>query len=127
MHNVTQQVREYFALISDGTPSVPLCEGCGVRFLPPRALCPACGGDRLGWYDATGATGTIYSLTRMPGGKTIALAELECVDGGGRLFAEVVGPDAAEAQIGDAVMLDVAEAETELGSRVPVLRRGASL
>jgi len=124
MHNVTSQVREYFALAAAGTPSVPRCEDCGVRFLPPRAACPRCGATRLGWFDATGAQGTVYSLTRKDDGSVTALADLDCVDGGGRLLAAVVGAKAQEVRIGDPVVLDTAESDFELADRVPVLRRG---
>lgn len=30
------------------------CEQCGTVYLPPRAICPACHSDRMGWVQMSG-------------------------------------------------------------------------
>jgi uncharacterized OB-fold protein len=30
------------------------CQSCGVLHLPPRAICPACYGEELGWVELSG-------------------------------------------------------------------------
>ncbi|MFO1293801.1 MAG: Zn-ribbon domain-containing OB-fold protein [Rubrivivax sp.] len=38
------------------------CQACSKPIFYPRAACPHCGSDRLGWQDASGK-GKIYSFT----------------------------------------------------------------
>jgi|GEM_PF-5012948 len=126
MQNITRAVREFYALASAGAPAVPHCKGCGIRFLPPRAVCPQCGGTQLAWHDVTGAAGTVYSITRKTDGTAVVLADLDDIDGGGRMLAQVIGDDVEDLQIGDPVILDTVEADFELADRVPAFRRGAA-
>lgn len=126
MHNLNSQVREYFSRVTEDGLSVPRCGTCNTNFLPPRALCPSCGSAELGWLECQNPEATIYSLTRMKNGKTIAVVELDVVDGPGRLYLEVVGPGASNASIGDRVVVSTREQEFQLGNRVPVVAVGAA-
>ena len=38
------------------------CAGCGALFVPPRAICPACGGSEMAWEQVKG-TGTLAAFT----------------------------------------------------------------
>lgn len=121
MHNLNKYVREYFDRVTDHGFSVPHCESCDSSFLPPRALCPTCGSDSLGWQECVLPEGEIYSLTRMPSGKTVALVDLAVVEGPGRLYVEIIGEQATSAEIGDTVVVSTRKQEFELGEWVPVV------
>lgn len=124
MLNMTRESREFLDRVAAGAPALPECRSCGITFLPPRALCPACGDSDAGWVEAPQARGTVYSLTRMADGKTIVLVDLDAVTGPGRLLAEAVETEAAAVQIGDRVTMEVLERENPTGDRTLVARVG---
>lgn len=74
------------------------CDACEAVVFYPRAVCPACGAERLTWRPASGA-GTVYSTTvvrRRPdrgGDYDVSLIDL---DEGVRMMSRVEGiaPDA---------------------------------
>jgi uncharacterized protein len=85
------------------------CRTCGDLHFMPRHLCPACWSDDLEWVDAKGA-GRVHSFSiirrasdpafasRVP--YVVALVEL---DEGPRMMANILGDDALDVAIGDAV------------------------
>ena len=85
------------------------CRACGAKHFMPRHLCPACWSSDLEWLDSPG-DGIVQSFSiihRAPtpvftanGPYVIALIDL---DEGPRMFANVIGPDAREVEIGDRV------------------------
>ena len=119
--NDSAQTRTYAALALEGRPSLPQCRACGLAHMPPRALCPTCGSDDIGWVEVTGAQATLYSLTSFAAGdstSTIAIADV-AVAGEPRIYAGVL-PGGREAQIGDTAVI-VAGTGPD-GATVPMLK-----
>lgn len=85
------------------------CQDCDQRFLYGRICCPACGSERVVWFESAGQ-GTIYSYTivhqhRHPAYQSevpyvIALADLTDLSPGSRLMARVEGCDPCDVRIG---------------------------
>lgn len=50
---------------SRGRVSVQACRTCQERFLPPRQVCPSCGGMDIKWVEQSGR-GAVYSWTFTP-------------------------------------------------------------
>ncbi|MGH6621903.1 MAG: Zn-ribbon domain-containing OB-fold protein [Alphaproteobacteria bacterium] len=106
------------------------CRDCGTLRFFPRYLCTACGSDHTEWAEASGR-GTVHSFTivhraafpefqaRTP--YVVALIDLE---EGPRMMTNIVGDDALEVAIGDAVTVAFEERGTD-GAKVPQFRRGA--
>ncbi|HYC46208.1 MAG TPA: Zn-ribbon domain-containing OB-fold protein [Burkholderiales bacterium] len=105
------------------------CDACTRLFFPPRHLCPHCWSDKISWRDSGGA-GVVYSFTiihRAPVAEfaprvpyvvaLITLAE------GPRMMANIVGEDALETRVGDAVKVEF-EPRAD-GWKVPQFRRSA--
>ncbi len=105
------------------------CSACGELHFMPRFLCPACWSTELEWVQASGR-GTVHSYSvvrrasapefadRVP--YVIALIDLE---EGPRMMANILGEDALQVRVGDAV--DVCFEEREGGKKVPQFRRAA--
>jgi uncharacterized OB-fold protein len=87
------------------------CQACGRAIFYPRSICPACWGDRLAWFRASG-NGSIVSFSRVHRGLPakfaaevpIVLAEIR-LDEGALMIARVVTGDPAAISSGDAVEL----------------------
>lgn len=87
------------------------CNACGQLHFMPRHVCPHCWSDDLQWIPASGK-GTVhsYSVIRRASDPrfahlvpyVIALIDLE---EGPRMMTNILGSDALETQIGDAVRL----------------------
>lgn len=56
--------RSYAAFLREQQLMGSRCEACAALFIPPRALCPSCHGDRLNWEQASGR-GRLVAMTRM--------------------------------------------------------------
>jgi uncharacterized OB-fold protein len=105
------------------------CSDCGTLRFFPRYLCTECGSDNTGWVEATGH-GTVHSFTvvhraafpefqeRTP--YVVALIDLE---EGPRMMSNIVGADALDVVIGDAVTVEF-EDRGDDGAKVPQFRRG---
>lgn len=106
------------------------CGACGAAHFMPRHLCPACWSDDLRWVEASGR-GTVHSFSvihraplaafaaRVP--YVVALVDLE---EGPRMMANILGDDALDTAIGDAVT--VCFEERGGGAKVPQFRRAAA-
>jgi len=104
------------------------CGACGTLRFFPRYLCTECGSERVAWVDASGR-GTVHSFTivhraafpefqeRTP--YVVALIDLE---DGPRMMTNILGDDAHEVTIGDAVEVCF-EARGSDGAKVPQFRR----
>ena len=96
---------------AEGALMLQLCEACGTTIFYPRAVCPKCWSDRLGWFRATGK-GRIVSFTRVHRGlpekfqkeAPIVVAEIR-LDEGTVMIARVVTDDPAAIASGDTVDL----------------------
>lgn len=106
------------------------CRDCGTLRFFPRYLCTACGSERTEWAEASGR-GAVHSFTivhraafpefqaRTP--YVVALIDLE---EGPRMMTNIVGGDALDVAIGDAVVVAF-EARGMEGAKVPQFRRAS--
>ncbi len=104
------------------------CSDCGTLRFFPRYLCTECGSDNTDWVEASGR-GTVHSFTvvhraafpefqeRTP--YVVALIDLE---EGPRMMTNIVGADALDVAIGDAVTVEF-EDRGDDGAKVPQFRR----
>lgn len=118
----------YWQAAREGRLALQKCRDCGALRFFPRYLCTACGSERTDWVDASGR-GTIHSFTivhraafpefqaRTP--YVVALVDLE---EGPRMMTNILGADALEVAIGDAVSVTF-EARGADGAKVPQFRR----
>ncbi len=103
------------------------CGACGRMHFLPRHLCPACWSTDLEWIESCGR-GTVHSFTiirraplpafteRVP--YVVALVDLE---EGPRMMANILGADALQTCIGDAV--EVCFEERGDGAKIPQFSR----
>lgn len=120
----------YWAAARERRLVIRRCNDCTHLHFMPRHLCPACWSDRLEWIDASGV-GTVHSFSivrrasdpafasRVP--YVVALVELR---EGPRMMSNIVGDDALEVAIGDAV--EVSFEDRGDGSLLPQFRRSAT-
>jgi len=104
------------------------CKDCGALQFFPRYLCTACGSENTGWREASGR-GTVHSFSivhraafpefQANAPYVIALIDLE---EGPRMMTNIVGDDALEVEIDDAVEVCF-EARGREGAKVPQFRR----
>ena len=111
----------------DGKLLIRRCLQCKAFHFMPRHLCPHCWSDRLEWVEAAGHA-TVHSFTvirrapmesfapRVP--YVVALLDLQ---EGVRMMSNVVGDDALDVAIGDAV--SVCFEDRGDGTRIPQFRR----
>jgi len=97
----------YWGGVEAGGLRFPCCAACGHQHFPPRAMCPKCWSDRLEWKASAGE-GAIHSCTVVhrasrPDFATPYVLALIDLDDAPRMMANVVGPGALEAAIGDRV------------------------
>jgi uncharacterized OB-fold protein len=98
---------ELWAAAERGELLVQRCEDCGEHQHYGRPHCMACESERVTWVRASGR-GTVYAVTVVHVGVLpgldppygVAIVEL---DEGPRLLSRLVGDDALDAAIGDAV------------------------
>ena len=60
--HVTPESERYWAAAAEGRLLVSECDDCGLVFHYPRARCPDCLADAVGWVEAAG-TGEIYTYS----------------------------------------------------------------
>lgn len=99
----------YWAAAAADRLVIRKCLHCGQTHFMPRYLCPHCWSTELEWVDASGR-GHVHTFTIMHrpadpafadlGAYVVALIDLE---EGVRMMAGIVGKDALDVAIGDAV------------------------
>ena len=117
----TPETEAFWAATREGKFLVKTCKECQRAHWYPRALCPFCFADATEWREASGK-GRIYSFSimrRAPQPYAIAYVELE---EGPMMMTNIVGCDFDDIAIGQAVRVDLREAEG--GFRVPVFTPG---
>ena len=117
----TPETEAFWAATRAGKFLVKTCKECQRAHWYPRALCPFCFADATEWREASGR-GRIYSFSimrRAPQPYAIAYVELA---EGPMMMTNIVGCDFDEIAIGQAVRVDLREAEG--GFRVPVFTPG---
>ena len=117
----TPETEAFWAATREGKFLVKTCKECQRAHWYPRALCPFCFADATEWREASGK-GRIYSFSimrRAPQPYAIAYVELE---EGPMMMTNIVGCDFDDIAIGQAVRVELREAEG--GFRVPVFTPG---
>ncbi len=117
----TPETEAFWAATRAGKFLVKTCKECQRAHWYPRALCPLCFADATEWREASGR-GRIYSFSimrRAPQPYAIAYVELA---EGPMMMTNIVGCDFDEIAIGQAVRVELREAEG--GFRVPVFTPG---
>ncbi len=104
------------------------CSDCGTLRFFPRYLCTECGSDNTDWVEAAGR-GTVHSFTVVHRAAfpefqaqtpyVVALIDLE---EGPRMMTNIVGADALDVAIGDAVTVEFEDRGGD-GAKVPQFRR----
>ncbi len=99
---------EFFAGLERGELVLPRCDACATVIWYPRHHCPACGGARISWFQASGE-GTIYSFTIVHKGigewasfVPYVLAYVELAEGP-RVLTNIVTDSPSVLRIGDRV------------------------
>jgi uncharacterized OB-fold protein len=106
---VNPEAEPYWRGAAEGRLLLQRCRECEAVVWYPRGLCPACGGTRLEWFEASGR-GRVYSYTVIRRGATgpydgaapYVLAYVE-LDEGPRVLTNLVECDAEAVQIDDVV------------------------
>jgi uncharacterized OB-fold protein len=106
---VSPEAKAYWDATAEGRLLLQRCSDCEAVVWYPRGLCPACGGTRLEWFEASGR-GTVYSFTVIrrgaagpyAGTEPYVLAYVE-LEEGPRVLTNVVDCDPGSVSIGDAV------------------------
>ena len=104
----TPETSEFWDATAAGRLVLACCDVCRTVIWYPKTYCPNCGGTSVAWEDASGL-GTVYSFTvvhRAPGtfGEAVpfVIAYVE-LDEGPRVLTNIVGCDASQVSIGQAV------------------------
>lgn len=91
------------------------CKSCGEVHFMPRYLCPVCWSEDLEWFEAKGK-GNVHSFSIIRRASSAAYAPrvpyvvaLIDLDEGPRMMSNIVGSDALDVAIGDAVTLEFEE------------------
>jgi uncharacterized OB-fold protein len=91
------------------------CKSCGEVHFMPRYLCPVCWSEDLVWFEAKGK-GNVHSFSIIRRASSAAYAPrvpyvvaLIDLDEGPRMMSNIVGSDALDVAIGDAVTLEFEE------------------
>jgi uncharacterized OB-fold protein len=87
------------------------CRACERAIHFPREACPSCLGTDLEWRDAAG-TGVVYACSTMPApgnpglkGRSPYVVALVDLPEGVRMLTSIVGDDALDVAVGDAVRI----------------------
>lgn len=118
---------EFFAAAKEGRLVFQKCKSCGDVQYPPRHHCASCWEADIEWVDSSGQ-GVVETFTIVRRAPLPAFAEKVPyviasikVEEGPRMITSLVGDDALEVAIGDAVR--VAYEEGQSGDALPVFQR----
>jgi len=99
----------YWQAAKDGQLVMKCCNDCTAFRFIPQYFCPVCGSEEMTWKPVSGA-GTVASFTRVHRApikafraKTPYMIALIDLAEGPRMMANIVGADADQIAIGDAV------------------------
>ncbi len=105
---------------------VQRCNACSAHLFYPVRMCPECSSLDIGWVKASGS-GTIYSLSTLvqatdgdSDGPPTVLALVALAEGP-VMMSNIVGPDAADARIGDKVAVEFAAVSDDIS--LPMFHR----
>lgn len=126
---VNPDTAPYWEAASQDRLIMQRCGGCGNLRFYPRYLCPDCWSDQADWVEVSGQ-GRVHSFTvmrRAPSpafmGRVPYVVALIDLEEGPRMMANIVGDDALDTAIDDAVT--VCFEERADGFKVPQFQRVA--
>jgi len=118
----------YWGAAREDQLKIQKCGDCGALRFFPRYLCTECGSDNTEWTEVSGR-GTVHSFTivhraAFPEFQAITpyVVALIDLDEGPRMMTNIVGEDALEVEIDDAVEVCFETRGTD-GAKVPQFRR----
>lgn len=124
----TKVSRPFWDACKRGEFILQQCGNCGSHLFYPVRMCPECASLDIGWVGASGR-GTIYSLSTLvqatdgdKDGPPTVLALVALAEGP-VMMSNIVGPDAANARIGDAVEVEFQAASEEIS--LPMFSRAS--
>jgi len=122
---VTETTSAWWEATRERRLVIQCCARCGQRQHYPRPYCLACGGDELGWVEASGH-GVVWSKTvvHRPARPDLAVpyvVALVRLAEGPVLLSRVVGPEATEVRCDEPVVVDFEPLAD--GRALPVFRR----
>lgn len=122
----TKVSKPFWEACKRGEFIIQQCKSCGSHLFYPVRMCPECASLDIGWVNASG-NGTIYSLSTLvqategeTGAAPTVLALVELAEGP-VMMSNIVGPDAADARIGDRVAVEFAAVSDEVS--LPMFHR----
>jgi len=123
--HVDSDTRPFWEGTRDGELRLQRCRQCDRVIFYPRAVCPGCMSDDIGWFVASGR-GTIYSYVvvhRAPPGFQDAVpyvvALIDLVEGP-RMMSRITGADPAAVAVGQSVSVVFEPFDEEI--TLPVFR-----
>jgi uncharacterized OB-fold protein len=122
---VTETTSPWWEATRERRLLVQCCSRCGERQHYPRPFCLACGGEALGWIEASGEavvwSKTVVHRPARPGLAVPYVVALVRLAEGPVLLSRVVGPGALEVRCDEPVELDFEPLAD--GRALPVFRR----
>jgi uncharacterized protein len=116
---VNSESKRFWDAAREGRFLVPVCTACGKAHWYPRAICPFCASDKIGWRPASGK-GTIYSYSYMRRVKEPYVIAHVTLAEGPTMLTNIVDCDFEKVRIGQSVA--VVFKETENGQPVPMFK-----
>ena len=122
----TKVSRPFWDACKRGEFTIQQCNSCGTHLFYPVRMCPECASLDIGWVKASGS-GIIHSLSTLvqatdgqSGASPTVLALVELAEGP-VMMSNIVGPDAADARIGDKVAVEFTAVSDEIS--LPMFHR----
>jgi uncharacterized protein len=116
---VTAEGKAFFDAARQGRFMIPVCTACNRAHWYPRAICPFCASDKVGWREASGK-GTIYTFSVMRRVKEPYIIAHVTLAEGPTMLTNIVDCDTETVRIGQPVT--VVFQETENGQPVPMFK-----
>jgi uncharacterized protein len=116
---VTAESKPFFEAARQGRFIIPVCSACNKAHWYPRAICPFCASDKVGWRDSPGR-GTIYTYSAMRRVKDPYVIAHVTLAEGPTMLTNIVECDPDEVRIGQPVV--VMFQESDGGPPVPMFR-----
>lgn len=117
----------YWQAAAEGRLTLRKCNDCGALHFMPRFLCPECWSEDIAQIDASGrATVHSFSIIRRASDPAFAhlcpyVVALVDLEEGPRMMCNILGDDALQVQIGDAV--SVLFEDRGEGAKLPQFQR----
>jgi uncharacterized OB-fold protein len=117
--NVSVETKAFWDAAREKRFVIPTCTACGRAHWYPRAICPFCGSDKIGWRNASGQ-GAIYTFSVMRRAKEPYVIAYVTLAEGPTMMTNIVDCDFDALRIGQ--LVSVAFSDSEGGPPVPMFR-----